>query len=221
MVNYRKPSSFIIKETYPLPPYSTVIGMIHNICEFDSYHDMKVSIQGTGKGRTSDLYTRYSFKNGAKFESGRHNVKVPDSKDGYYGVFRGIAYTELICEIELVIHIVPSEEDFDTILAALKNPPKYPSLGRYEDLLDIYAIDAVEIQETNKINTPHEIYIPLNGEDIEEDEEYSTIYMLGKEYTIEKNGFRRWKEKTPVEHVGEGAALRKMLSDGKYPVALL
>ena len=28
LANYKKPSSFIIKETYPLPPYSTIIGMI-------------------------------------------------------------------------------------------------------------------------------------------------------------------------------------------------
>ena len=32
LVNYRKPSSFIIKETFPLPPYSTVLGMIHAAC---------------------------------------------------------------------------------------------------------------------------------------------------------------------------------------------
>lgn len=45
LANYRKPSSFIIKESYPLPPYSTVIGMIHAISGFDSYHKMQVSIQ--------------------------------------------------------------------------------------------------------------------------------------------------------------------------------
>ena len=32
LANYRKPSSFIIKETFPLPPYSTVLGMIHAAC---------------------------------------------------------------------------------------------------------------------------------------------------------------------------------------------
>lgn len=44
LVNYKKPSSFIIKETYPLPPYSTVIGMIHAACGFKRYHRMKLSI---------------------------------------------------------------------------------------------------------------------------------------------------------------------------------
>ena len=33
MVNYRKPTSFQLKETYPLPPPSTVIGMVHYLCD--------------------------------------------------------------------------------------------------------------------------------------------------------------------------------------------
>lgn len=57
LANYRKPSSFIIKESYPLPPYSTVIGMIHAISGFDSYHKMQVSIQGENAGSVSE-YTQ-------------------------------------------------------------------------------------------------------------------------------------------------------------------
>ncbi len=34
MVNYRVPTSFQLKESYPLPPYSTVIGMVHSLCNF-------------------------------------------------------------------------------------------------------------------------------------------------------------------------------------------
>ena len=55
LANYRKPSSFIIKETYPLPPYSTVLGMIHAACGFQEYHPMQLSIQGTNKGKISEL----------------------------------------------------------------------------------------------------------------------------------------------------------------------
>ena len=46
LVNYRKPSSFIIKETFPLPPYSTVLGMIHAACGYQEFHPMKLCIQG-------------------------------------------------------------------------------------------------------------------------------------------------------------------------------
>ena len=30
LVSYKKAESVQIRETYPLPPYSTVIGMVHN-----------------------------------------------------------------------------------------------------------------------------------------------------------------------------------------------
>ena len=74
LVNYRKPSSFIIKETFPLPPYSTVLGMIHAACGFQEFHPMRVSIQGTNNGTISELYTRYSFSQGVKYEEGRHQI---------------------------------------------------------------------------------------------------------------------------------------------------
>ena len=61
LVNYKKPSSFIIKETFPLPPYSTVLGMIHAACGYTEFHPMKLCIQGTNSGTVSELYTRYSF----------------------------------------------------------------------------------------------------------------------------------------------------------------
>jgi len=80
LANYKKPSSFIIKETYPLPPYSTIIGMIHAACGFKRYHRMKLSIQGTNQGMISELYTRYSFSSGAKYEEGRHNICIEDGE---------------------------------------------------------------------------------------------------------------------------------------------
>lgn len=61
LVNYKKPTSLLIKETYPLPPYSTVIGMIHKACDFKEYHDMQISIQGNVGAHVSDMYTRYAF----------------------------------------------------------------------------------------------------------------------------------------------------------------
>ena len=114
LVNYRKPSSFIIKETFPLPPYSTVLGMIHAACGYTEFHPMKLCIQGTNSGMISELYTRYAFSAGAKFEEGRHNICIEDNGTKY-GAFKGIANVELICENHLVIHIVPNEEDFMTV----------------------------------------------------------------------------------------------------------
>src|SRR5690606_2512609 len=63
LVNYKKPISFQLKETYPLPPPSTVIGMVHNLCGFTEYHEMDVSIQGKYHAKVNDLYTRHEYSN--------------------------------------------------------------------------------------------------------------------------------------------------------------
>lgn len=62
--NYRKATSFLTKESYPLPPYSSVIGMIHVACGFTpgEYHGMKLCIQGKYVGDIMDLATVYDLE---------------------------------------------------------------------------------------------------------------------------------------------------------------
>ncbi|MDO4550797.1 MAG: CRISPR-associated protein Cas5 [Planctomycetia bacterium] len=221
LVNYRKPASFIIKETFPLPPYSTVVGMVHNACGFTEYHPMRVRVQGTSRGITSDMYTRYSFGN-QKYDATRHNMKVT-SGDATLGLYRGIAYTELLCDVELVLHIVPENEaEFETILSGLRNPQVYLALGRHEDVADIVAVEEVALRTEEEPLTAHNIYVPLALLEGTENESLSgTRYLLGKEYSIDaKSKIRRWKEKIPVQIVGKGTIFYDFLSDGEYPVAL-
>ena len=119
LVNYKKPTSLLIKETYPLPPYSTVIGMIHKACDFQEYHDMQISIQGKIGAHISDMYTRYAFNQNTKYEDARHNIWF-DYENQKYGIVKGIAHTELISQVELVIHILPLDDEFDLIYESLK-----------------------------------------------------------------------------------------------------
>lgn len=191
LVNYKKPSSFIIKETFPLPPYSTVLGMIHAACGFTTFHPMRLSIQGTNQGTVSELYTRYSFSPGGKYEEGRHQICIEDGEK--YGIFKGIANVELVCENKMVIHIIPEEEDFNIVYESLKNPPKYLSLGRYEDILDIERIDIVSIHLEESVTARRNIYVPVDSE-ISGGEYGTTIYNLTKEFEITKQGMRRWKK---------------------------
>lgn len=191
LVNYKKPSSFIIKETFPLPPYSTVLGMIHAACGFTTFHPMRLSIQGTNQGTVSELYTRYSFSPGGKYEEGRHQICIEDGEK--YGIFKGIANVELVCENKMVIHIIPEEEDFNIVYESLKNPPKYLSLGRYEDTLDIERIDIVSIHLEESVTARRNIYVPVDSE-ISGGEYGTTIYNLTKEFEITKQGMRRWKK---------------------------
>lgn len=200
LVNYRKPSSFIIKESYPLPPYSTVLGMIHKACGYSEFHSMKISIQGKNTGSVSELYTRYSFSLDTNYEAARHQLCF--QKEGKeYGAFKGVAHVELICNNHMIIHIVPSEEDFYTVYESLKNPPVYLALGRHEDLLDIQQVEIVHIQKEEDVSIKNDVYIPIpnkqeedvNDDYIDIDGRTTTIYTLTKEYEITKQGLRRWK----------------------------
>ena len=142
-VNYKKPSSFQLKETYPLPPYSTVIGMIHNLCGFNQYHPMQISVQGKHFSKVNDLFTRYEFKSGMPYDSARHQLKVNE-----FGVSKGVATVELLVDVELMLHIVPEDQELvPNIYDCLVKPPEYPSLGRREDLVVIKEVKLTEIRE--------------------------------------------------------------------------
>ncbi len=193
LVNYRKPSSFIIKESYPLPPYSTVLGMIHRACGYQprDFHNMKISIQGQNTGNVSELYTRYSFSSGTKYDAGRHNLCIQDGGISY-GAFKGIAHVELICNNRMIIHIVPSDEDFDKVLKALEYPPEYLALGRHEDVIDINKVEVVNLNDAEEAVAKNDIYIPVDSDTII-GRISTTIYTLTKEYEISEQGIRRWK----------------------------
>lgn len=163
LTNYKKPTSFQLKESYPLPPYSTVIGMVHNLCRYENYVDMQISIQGKYISKVNDLYTRYEFKNGTEFNPSRHQLNA----DGF-GIGQGIATAELLSQVELLIHICPTEQErVEEIYHAFLNPWEYPSLGRREDLALITEVKRTQICEKeldeNKYMQDHHYYayVPL------------------------------------------------------------
>ncbi len=61
--NYRRPETFENKMTYPLPPFSTVIGAIHKACGYTETHEMDVSIQGRYGSVNRRVYRDYNFLN--------------------------------------------------------------------------------------------------------------------------------------------------------------
>lgn len=61
--HYRKEESQKNKMTYPLPPFSTVIGALHVACGFTEYHPMNLSIQGRYQSMYKRPYTDYCFLN--------------------------------------------------------------------------------------------------------------------------------------------------------------
>ena len=193
MVNYKVPTSFQLKESYPLPPYSTVIGMVHSLCDFKEYKPMKISISGNYFSKVNDLYTRYEFKNGNPFEMGRHQLNVNG-----YGINRGVATAELLVDVNLTIHIIPedqSEEFLNTIFEAFKYPREYPSLGRREDIVlirDVKIVDVEKKEMEKDLENGEETfaYIPLSfvyDEKVEFGNPVSGIRVYGTRYELTKN----------------------------------
>lgn len=180
MPNYRKPASFLIKESYPLPPFSSVIGMVHALCGWKSYHPMDIGVQGNTAGVVNDYATNYSF-GPIKYEPGRHafGVDRADGSGGLDGVGRGPHSYELLTDVELLLHIAPKDvADVDVIVAALADPPVYPSLGRYEDLIRFDSVEAVTLHAASQ--TPlayYDMYVPTAAS---EDALPGTIYSIGK-----------------------------------------
>ena len=211
LVNYKLPTSFQLKETYPLPPYSTVIGMVHNACEFTEYVPMRVSVQGKYHSKVNDLATRYEFKPGMNFDKSRHQLNV----DGF-GIGRGVSTVELLSEVELLIHIVPENQELvEEICEKLTYPHEYLSLGRREDLIifgelpKIVEVKETELEEDLSIKNNYSAYIPI--EVLKEEavkigskegvKISGTVYKLTKDYEIKNYGtaknpknFRVWNK---------------------------
>lgn len=211
LVNYKLPTSFQLKETYPLPPYSTVIGMVHNACEFTEYVPMRVSVQGKYHSKVNDLMTRYEFKPGMNFDKSRHQLNV----DGF-GIGRGVSTVELLSEVELLIHIVPENQELvEEICEKLTYPHEYLSLGRREDLIifgelpKIVEVKETELEEDLSIKNNYSAYIPI--EVLKEEavkigskegvKISGTVYKLTKDYEIKNYGtaknpknFRVWNK---------------------------
>ena len=61
--NYKKEEMVLNKMTYPLPPFSTIIGALHSACGYTHYHPMDISIQGKYESMHKEPYTDYCFLN--------------------------------------------------------------------------------------------------------------------------------------------------------------
>ena len=203
MVNYKVPTSFQLKESYPLPPYSTVIGMFHSLCDFKEYKPMKISISGNYFSKVNNLYTRHEFNNSDN-------------------VIKGPATIELLVDVNLTIHIIPedqSEEFLNMIFEAFKYPREYPSLGRREDIVLIKDVKIVDVEKKKlerDISNGEEdfAYIPVNfiqeklvnyGDKKSGMNIYGTRYELTKNYTSDNIGtedkpqmIRFWKKEEVI-----------------------
>lgn len=61
--HYGRPEGVDNRMTYPLPPFSTVIGALHAACGYREYHPMDISIQGSYQSMQKEIYTSNMLNN--------------------------------------------------------------------------------------------------------------------------------------------------------------
>lgn len=185
---YKKPFAFKISETYPLPPYSTVNGMLHKILNAEELIPMAISIQGIYESIVNNYQSMYFYKDSTV-------TQMPLN-------------IHLLYNVHLIIHVKADEEILNKIVEKIYSSDEFLSLGRREDLVRINSIKFVEVKEVdleddediNYIKIKYPIYIPKNNIPCELK---GINYRLNWKYNVKlKNKVREW-EKLDVLYVDE------------------
>ncbi|MGC9079943.1 MAG: type I-B CRISPR-associated protein Cas5b [Nanopusillaceae archaeon] len=158
---YRNPFTFYYAQTYPLPPKSTIIGMLQNACDdwygnkkLEEWWNLKVSVHG---GFESVFWNYQSLikgelgvnvdgvwinRNDGKL---RGNMWLPLYGEGIASQ-RTPVYQQELFNGHLYIFIRGDEHMIDCIKNSLEHPKKVLSLGRSEDIIFIEKENVKEIE---------------------------------------------------------------------------
>ncbi len=176
---YKKPFAFKVAETYPLPPYSTVRGMLHKILQAKSgeYFPMNISIQG----EYESIFSNYQ------------NLRMYKGKEQVTAMPRNV---HQLFHVNLVLHIQAQDEIIDTLYQNIINGKESFTLGRNEDIV---RVDKVKI-----IPVPQKMAAMINHYNAYVPEPYShevkgILYRLNTIYTLQNN-LRIWN-KVNVKYV--------------------
>lgn len=176
---YKKPFAMKVAETYPLPPYSTVIGMLHKILQAKSgeYFPMNVSVQGEYEA----IFNNYQ------------NLRMYKGKDKVTAMPRNV---HQLLNVHLIVHVQADDEIINKIYNNIINGVETFTLGRNEDLVRVDNIkilnDVKKVEEAEIVNN---CYIPeWMGKDVN-----GINYRLNAVYKI-KDEIRCW-DKVNVKYV--------------------
>jgi len=215
-VCYTRPFANKVTETYPLPPFSTVKGMIHAVMDAKELIPFSLSIQGDYETMMIDYRTTYLVK--------KNTVNMPIIIDGlaidspnFPDMTSMPLYTHMLYNVNLVIHVKAKEKILRQLYKSFQTNCSCVSLGRQEDLLRIDNVELVSLKELDLYKgarLAHSMYIPTKV--IQEDEMASGIpYNLNWTYEI-KNGIREWDRIPTVYFAKDKLINEDILSDGVF-----
>ncbi len=176
---YRNPFTFYYGQTYPLPPKSTILGMLQNAIEDwygnlwnNKWQNLKVSVHG---GFESTFWNYQSLIKGELIidENGRWmnkhdrnpggNIWLPLYGEGLKSIRVPVHQQELF-NGHLYIFIRGEEGLINNIKESLEKPRKILSLGRSEDIIFIRNVHYVEPEHVyegnNKISSDLRLSYP-------------------------------------------------------------
>ena len=222
---YKKPYAMKVSETYPLPPFSTVIGMIHYVMGATTPIQMKISVQGDYDSLFTDYQKHYFIKkqDTAEFplvlEGLREDLNSVELKD----MTSMPIYRHLLYRVNLLIHVLAEDSVLEEMYQSFGANQKVLSLGRAEDLLRIDCCEIVElVSSEEEVDLLYNAYIPQRF--IDENTSNYIPYRLNSMYEI-INHTRKW-EKILVGFMNKGVTfdgeeidlLIDVIDDKEYPV---
>jgi CRISPR-associated protein Cas5t len=156
--HYRVPFTFSRRHTYPIPPFSTIIGLICNVLGIDNQENE--DFKQLKNGLSLSIYGKYDFLNKEyiwfrNLSKESHKSRFGDTESRSINQLIEHPGGQLPIKIDvlenvrLLIYIKHTDENFlNKIKEAFENPVKriYPlHLGRAEDLLIFEEIKIIEI----------------------------------------------------------------------------
>ena len=195
---YKKPFAFKVAETYPLPPYSTIIGMLHKILGAKSgeYFPMNISVQG----KYESIFSNYQ------------NLRMFKGKDQVTSMPRNV---HQLLNVNLIIHVEAEDEIIENIYQNVIEGKETFTLGRNEDMVRVDEIKIIEKPQISKgMIYKYNAYIP----EYLDDEMSGIKYRLNTTYKI-VNNLRKWNKvnvKYIEMHTNQGVEETMKDSEGDY-----
>ncbi|MEZ0323175.1 MAG: type I-B CRISPR-associated protein Cas5b [Hydrogenothermaceae bacterium] len=187
---YTTPLSFKGIETFPLPPYSTLRGMIYTAMgrKYREGDEIDFSIQGKYESIYRDYWTAIKFGDDGK---DKKPIEVPT-----------------LHNLKLIIHIWTNIGD--EIVEALNSPAEFLSLGRREDIIKIEKVKEIGFTEKDMDEAKKSLILRNNcyiPKDLELD--IRGIYYRLPSFWEIKNGYRVFTQMKDVFYVEEPVIIEK------------
>lgn len=167
--HYRIPFTFQRRHTYPIPPYSTVIGFLCNACGIDDQgkevnkikpyeiiKDLKISIAGRFETKITEMiWFRNLSKKAHNQTYGDINIREKNGQIGHIGG-QAPMKIDVLENVEIVIYLYHSEKDKLEFLANQLRAPKERlqvlHIGRSEDWIVYKDISIIDENDKNDKN---------------------------------------------------------------------